>query len=286
MNISLILCTRNRREILIHNLSLYADQLNENDEVIIGENDIPNIKSIVRYYHTHPGLPLQRNYGIKRASCDLVMFLDDDIYLYAGVLEKVRLFLEQKKDVEAITGALSEKILPSRIMRMFQFVFGKLFFTSYFGKASLTPGGLPIIALDTAKPHFARFLRGGFSVYRRAVFDKIQYDEYFKDYAYLEDTDFSHQFNYHFRAYFLNCFKGFHAHESTSNKDQSNYRKQYVLNYVYIYKKHRLGSAFKMNWVLFGLILVNGVKSLVERNYSFYQGTLKGIRQVRLEGRK
>ncbi|MCB6972414.1 MULTISPECIES: glycosyltransferase family 2 protein [Butyricimonas] len=296
MNISLILCTRNRRDILIHNLGLYANQLSGNDEVIIVDSsdepkevcvdDIPNAKSNIRYYHTRPGLPLQRNYGIKRASCDLVMFLDDDIYLYDGVLDRVKLFFVQNGDFEAVTGALSEKILPSPITRVFQFVFGKLFFTSYFGKTSLTPGGLPVIALDSAKSHVARFLRGGFSVYRRGVFEKIQYDEHFKDYAYLEDTDFSHQFNAHFKAYFLDSFKGFHAHESTSNKDQSNYRKQYVLNYVYIYKKHHLGSAFKMNWVLFGLIMVNGIKSLMERNYSFYKGTLQGIRQMRLEGRK
>ena len=91
MNISLILCTRNRRDILIHNLGLYANQLSGNDEVIIVDSsdepkevcvdDIPNAKSNIRYYHTRPGLPLQRNYGIKRASCDLVMFLDDVSYL-------------------------------------------------------------------------------------------------------------------------------------------------------------------------------------------------------------
>ena len=238
---------------------------------------------MIRYFHARPGLPLQRNYGIERATCDLVMFLDDDIYLYSGALEQVRIFFGQYRNIEAVTGALSEKILPSKVARTFQYVFGKLFFTSYFGKTSLTPGGLPVLALDTFKTHPARFLRGGFSVYRRTVFDCIRYDEYFKDYAYLEDTEFSIQFNKHFKAYFLDQFKGFHAHESTRSKDQSNYRKQYVMNYVYIYQKHQLGSIFKLKWVLFGLLIVNGVKSLLEKNSSFFKGTLLGIKQIRLK---
>lgn len=74
---------------------------------------------------------------------------------------------------------------------------------------SLTLGGLPILALDSYKEHPASFLRGGFSVYRRYVFADICYDEYFKDYAYLEDTDFSHQFNKKFKACFLMVLRGF-----------------------------------------------------------------------------
>lgn len=35
MNVSLILCTRNRRDILIHNLELFIDQFNIGDEIII-----------------------------------------------------------------------------------------------------------------------------------------------------------------------------------------------------------------------------------------------------------
>ena len=294
MNISLIICTRNRKDILIHNLDLFVDQLCVNDEIIIvdssdqpneiGNKDIPRAKSVIRYYHTRPGLPLQRNYGIERATRDLIMFLDDDIYLYTETLEQIRIFFKQNRDIAAVTGALSERILPSKEVRLFQYVFGKLWFTSYFGKNSLTPGGLPVLSLDTAKTHPAKFLRGGFSVYRRNVFDKIRYDEHFKDYAYLEDTDFSIQFNKYFKAYFFDKFKGFHAHESTKVKDQSNYRKQYVINYVYIYRKHRLGSAFKMKWVLLGLLMVNGVKSLLEKNPSFYKGTLQGVKQICLKG--
>lgn len=291
MNISLIICTRNRREILIQNLSLFADQFCDGDEIIIVDSsDEPQnigcenfrfIKSIIRYYHTSPGLPLQRNYGIDKAKKSLVMFLDDDIYLFPDVLKQIRVFFEKHIDIAAVTGALSEKVLPSKGMRTFQYLFGKLFFTSYFGRMALTPGGLPVLALDNERSHLAKFLRGGFSVYRKNVFDRIRFDEYFTDYAYLEDTDFSIQFNQYYKAYFLDCFRGFHAHESTKNQDQSKYRKQYVLNYVYIYRKFSLGSIFKLNWVLCGLLIVNVIKSLIENNSSFYKGTLQGIKQVR-----
>ena len=193
MNVSLILCTKNRRDILIHNLELFIDQFDIGDEIIIvdssdrpreiGREDFGEMKPNIRYFHTSPGLPLQRNYGIARATCDLVMFLDDDIYLFPASLEKMRLFFMEHSEIDAITGALSERVLPSTFTRRLQYVFGRLFFTSYFGKMSLTLGGLPILALDSYKEHPASFLRGGFSVYRRYVFADIRYDEYFKDYA-------------------------------------------------------------------------------------------------------
>ena len=290
MNISFVLCTRNRRKSLIRNLRLFIYQFQEGDEIIIVDSsdveqkivaqDLGNMKSTIRYYHTSPGLPLQRNFGISKAKGDLLLFLDDDIYLYPGSLHSIRVFFDQNKQFDAVTGALSEKELPSKIMRIFQTVFGKLFFTSYFGKMGLTRGGLPIIALDSMRSHVARFLRGGFSVYRKRVFEHLCFDEHFQDYAYLEDTDFSMQFNQYFKAYFLESFRGFHAHESTLCKDQCKYRKQYVLNYVYIYKKFHLGSLFRMKWVLVGLLLLNGIKSLLSNNSSFFRGTLQGIKEL------
>lgn len=291
MNITLVLCTRNRWEGMLRNLALYVEQFQEGDEVIIvdssdeihefSQENFVQTQAKIYYYHTLPGLPMQRNYGIDRASGALIMFLDDDIYLYPDALKSVRSFFEAHRDVDAVTGALSEKLLPSRLMRALQYVFGKLFFTSYFGKMGLTPGGLPIIALDTENKHEAKFLRGGFSVYRSTVFERVRYDEHFKNYAYLEDTDFSMQFNRCFRACFLDTFRGFHAHESTVNRDQSSYRKQYVLNYVYIYRKFHLGSDFKMHRVLLGLLLLNGVKSLLTWNGSFYRGTLQGLKEIK-----
>lgn len=62
MNVSLILCTRNRRDILIHNLELFIDQFNIGDEIIIvdssdrpraiGREDFGYVKPNIRYFHT------------------------------------------------------------------------------------------------------------------------------------------------------------------------------------------------------------------------------------------
>ena len=88
------------------------------------------------------------------------------------------------------------------------------------------------------------------------------------------------KFNKKFKACFFDGFRGFHAHVSTIQRDQSNYRKQYVVNYVHIYRKHELGSPLKMNWVLLGLLFLNLIKSCLEKNFSFFKGTLAGIEQV------
>ena len=58
MNVSLILCTRNRRDILIHNLELFIDQFDIGDEIIIvdssdrpreiGREDFGEVKPNIR----------------------------------------------------------------------------------------------------------------------------------------------------------------------------------------------------------------------------------------------
>ncbi|MBK7455284.1 MAG: glycosyltransferase family 2 protein [Anaerolineales bacterium] len=84
MKISVIICTRNRFEDFKKALSSIAKQTRPADEFIVVDssdeqkiedylNSI-NIPFSTRYFHTQPGLTLQRNYGIRESVSDLLYF--------------------------------------------------------------------------------------------------------------------------------------------------------------------------------------------------------------------
>lgn len=292
MTFSLIICTRNRIDILIANLRSYFSEFRPDDEILIIDSSIENNAEKIKqslnyencfYYHTNPGLPLQRNYGIHRAVKDSIIFLDDDISLEKNTISDVRNYFESNPHVDAVTGALTEKAFPGCLTVFFEKLFGKIFFTSYFGFSNFTRSGLPVIPLHNLPIHRAFFLRGGFSIYKRHVFEDINYDEFFTDYAFLEDTDFSLSFSKCFTAMFCPEFKGTHSHLSLDTTDFENSRHQYVENFAYIYHKHKLGNKLKFCWTLLGLMLLNLAKSVLKRNHTYFTGTLKGMLHLCLQ---
>lgn len=289
MKLSLVICTRNRPDVLINNLSINVQELNQQDEVIIVDSSDEQIFNKIRssaffqntyFYNVSPGLPKQRNFGISRATGDIIIFLDDDIRLYRQSLENLRRFFTENQNIDALTGALDEKNSPSFFKICFESFFSRIFSISAFGKSRLTRSGLPIIPLAQEKMHKATFLRGGFSAYRIKIFETLKYDEFFENYAYLEDTDFSHCFKNKYSAVFFPGFSGYHDHLSSTQIDHTINRKQYILNFDYIFKKHKIGSRLLFYWSLIGLLLINLVKSVACYNRSYVIGTWEGIISV------
>lgn len=289
MKISLIICTRNRPDVLISNLNINGLEFEKDDEIVIvdsSEKHIFNkIESAISFdnvglYNVEPGLPRQRNIGISKAKGDIILFLDDDIKLLPMSIRNLRNYFLINPNVDAVTGGLKEKSEPSRLRILFTRVLSYVFFTPAFGKSGFTKAGLPIIPLSYEKLHTASFLRGGFTAYRRKVFETLRYDEKFEGYAYLEDTDFSLSMRNRYSAVFLPEFSGYHDHLSSVQKDHSLNREKYITNYRYIYAKHKIGGRFVLGWALLGIFIINLVKSLSSLNFSYTFGTYRGILNV------
>lgn len=286
MKFSLIICTRNRVDVLINNLKYNLHEFSLADEIIIVDSSYEDYAkkfktefnaNNIHYYKTQAGLPFQRNYGISKAIGDIFLFLDDDIQLYKGSINNLRNFFINNPEIDGVTGALTEKNEPSKIKQFIETVFSKVFFTPAFGKAGITKSGLPIIPLASQPYHSAAFLRGGFSAYKRGVFKDHFFDERFNGYAYLEDTDFSLSIRKIGDFVFLPEFKGFHDHLSSLQKDHSIVRKQYIENFHYIFKKYNLGTPLQFYWTVFGVLIINFVKSITSLNFSYTSGILQGI---------
>ena len=120
MIVSVIIPTYNRHDILPDTVKHLLDQDYPNYEIIVIDQtkDVPNnIKKFfkevsnkgVRYIHIdRPGLPNARNIGIKIATGEIILFVDDDIILGKDWFKRVSRYMI--KNVGAIEGVDLGKI--------------------------------------------------------------------------------------------------------------------------------------------------------------------------------
>ena len=119
LTISVIICTRNRFDDFKKTVASLMQQNRLPDElIVVDSSDLMQIEEYlntlespinIRYFHTNPGLTLQRNYGIRKSRGDLLFFFDDDVDLdpdYITMIEKTF-----ESDIQCEIGAVGGRII-------------------------------------------------------------------------------------------------------------------------------------------------------------------------------
>jgi GT2 family glycosyltransferase len=175
------------------------------------ENEIPNLK----YYRVppaHRGLTRQRNYGVGRASGELVAFLDDDTVPESDYFAEIVACFARHPEAAGIGGFITNEIEwrranGSKHSSLFAFKWGvwerredyRWRLRRLLGLNSrLDPGwipsgghGRPIGFLPPdGSDYEVEFLMGCAFVWRRAVLERHQFSPYFEGYGLYEDMDF------------------------------------------------------------------------------------------------
>jgi glycosyltransferase involved in cell wall biosynthesis len=289
-SISIIVCTLNRPNLISKYQLEHLKLLNPEDELIIvdaSSNDqteqlikaynISHSTSRIKYVRALPGLPAQRNIGVQNSEKDIILFLDDDISLACDAIASLKNYFSKNHNVDGLTGRLVEKNSPNAIHKILTNILSKFFGISCFGFSKLLSSGLPVIPDGNLADHKAEFMRGGFSAYKRIVFNNdCKFNENLSGYAYLEDTDFSHKLKRNGRSLvYSSCLTGFHEHISATKRNHTHDRCQYVLNYLGIVRDFNIK---RINCIraLVGLLLLNLIKTLISRNSSYIKGTTIG----------
>jgi len=188
IKVSVVVATYRREEVLCATLSQILAEPFENKEVLVidqTENHLPNtlnylesVKHSIRYIRMdHPSVTEAENLGIREASGDVVLFLDDDVSLRPGLIGKhLRNYADAS--VSGVTGLVLERgrsalgRLPS-VCRNTRF--GYFFFRhDYAGRVRV--------------PNVAE---GNMSFRRRVLLDVGLIDERFRENAYLWGMDLS-----------------------------------------------------------------------------------------------
>ena len=199
LSISVIIPTYNREDALRDSIADVLKQDYPNFEVIVVDQtathkpeiqgyleEISNAEKIRWLRVDWASLPGARNYAVRRASGDIVLFIDDDVQLPDGFLAAHARNYQEKAEIGAVAGR----------------VFDRMKLTDSGG--SLTIEDLPPEAMDpgiawyyidlvhTVKPQQVLSARGCNMSFRREIFTQygLKFDERFRGSAVREESDF------------------------------------------------------------------------------------------------
>lgn len=231
MHISLIVCTYMRPQAVLDLLASVEAQTVKPAEVLIvdGSTDQATAQALegkqwsfgLRYFAVppqHRGLTRQRNYGIARVAehCNIVAFLDDDIILEQGYFEALLHTYAAHPEAVGVGGYILNEAQEVYWRQLQPAEQPKAHEYSYDGWArrkdlrhrlrdalglgsnkppcimpefahGLSVGHLP----PSGQTYRAEFFFGGVSSFRKELFKKISFSEYFIGYGLYEDLDFT-----------------------------------------------------------------------------------------------
>lgn len=197
---ALILCTRNRAQqirsrlenfrhfSILPSVILIVDSSESGDTRKIVEEAAQHYSRPVLYLHASPGLPHQRNIGVRwirkmYSEIDLIHFLDDDIIPDSDYFSRIRQICSDFPNVIAVGGFDSElnpKLHRSLIRRIVGIGSKRC--------GVILPSGVAIPAYPRDDIEKSEWLVGGMQSVRARAFEHVQFDASLRMYG--EDIDF------------------------------------------------------------------------------------------------
>jgi GT2 family glycosyltransferase len=295
--ISVIICTRNRFDDFKKTIASLIQQSRMPDEfIVVDSSDSLQIEEYlnsielpinVHYFHTEPGLTLQRNYGIHESRGDLLFFFDDDVDLDVNYITQAEKIFET--DTPHEIGAVGGRIVnlfgnhPATLrfwieLKIFTFL-RNLFGLDDLGSGNFRYSGMPTHPHAFTKSRYIECLSGCCMAFRHEVFEKIQFDESLPNYGLMEDVDISKQtLDAGYKIYYETSATLLHNESPRNRLNQYGMAEMTVVNYTYLFHKNWNKNGLRkiaFYWASLGLIVVNLTKK------EGLRGTLSGIAKLK-----
>ncbi|SMO86237.1 Glycosyltransferase, GT2 family [Flavobacterium resistens] len=270
--------------------SFYPDEIliidgssNNETKIILEENQFENLKYFL-VDDVNRGLTKQRNFGIDKVGEDLeiVCFLDDDTVLETDYFQKILETYKLFPDALGVGGYICneikwEKTSEDYVPKNNEFYYdgwkrtdGSRFILRK--KLSLDsncpPGFAPNFSHGRSvgflppsdKVYKVEQLMGGVSSFRKSVFDKLSFSNYFEGYGLYEDADFTIRVSKIGNLYLNTSAKLSHFHASSGRPNQYKYGKMVVRNGWYVWRvknpNPELKDHFKWNAITILLTII------------------------------
>ena len=190
-------------------------------------------------------------------SAGLIGFLDDDIILESEALASMREFW---RSASAEVGGVAFNLLnhpelyapglkssrPAERLGLYSRIRGKIL-----------PSGFQTMIGRVKESTRVEWIGTGAAIWRREVFDKFRFDEWFRDYSYLEDLDFSLQVNQSYQLWVVADAGYYHYPGPKGRGSDFQFGRREVLNRVHLVKKHQALSLGKCRLALLCRIAIN-----------------------------
>lgn len=291
VNISVVIATMNRPESLIKTLDcIYNKTVIPNQIVIIDQSNKNNLidkellnvkycKTKINYiYQEMPSLTKARNVGINYAENDIVVYMDDDVFVNDDTIKNVNEIFNNDKSISMLAGIDEFQEDKDSI---FGYIFGvKSKKNINIGQVSKSMfGKFPKNISSLEGRCETQWAMGFFFVVRKSLILKwnLCWDEKLISYAYAEDLDFSYMYYKKSKKENLKCIidskvkvKHNCSREWRIPSRKSTY--MFIINREYLSYKHYKTpiSRLRTRWANIGFL---AQKLLKRENYrDFYKG--------------
>ena len=281
MNLSLIICTYQRPQVLINLLESVVAQTVYPNEVIIIDGSLDNAtKDILKQnnfqnlrYHivddAHRGLTKQRNVGISMLSTnsDIACFLDDDIILKPNYFEKLLETYETHAQALGVGGYITNGARWQKLQSHETITLNEFAFDGYKRKdgsrfvlrkrlgldANRPPAHLPEFSHGrsvsflppSGKVYAVEQFMGGVSSFKTEILKKYPFSEYFEGYGLYEDADYTLRLSSIGKLFVNTEAQCEHHHNASGRPNQFQYGKMVVKNGWYVWRVRWPKPSFK-----------------------------------------
>jgi len=228
-------------------------------QIIVVDGGNPGVRGIVERFPKlsvdyiqvlPPGLTRQRNAGLNAVSDDinLVGFLDDDIVLESQCVKNMIDFWSQtSEDTGGVGLNIIDNVYPNKPAWFF-----RLFLIRDNNPGKILKSGRNVPYCPADKTHRTQWLCGGATVWRKDVFEKFKFDEWFSAWGTADDMDFSYRVSKEYRLTVVSDAKV--KHIETGIPPQRQYLRAYIatMNNMHFAEKHSEFSKALSAWSFIG----------------------------------
>ncbi len=283
--IAFVVATKDRPEKLCLMLKSLNSQSYRPDQIIIIDGGKQSAKEVLKdfsdlnlFYSTFfpPSATKQRNSGLKEISPDITLigFLDDDVELDVHAVEKLLSFWKNAPDhvVGVALNMVNHPGLYASSLKNLPFAERLGLYSQ--NKGDVLPSAFQTM-IGTVKANiFVKWLPTGAVVWKNNIFKDYQFDEWFKDYSYLEDLDFSYRVGKKFRLMVLEEARYYHFPSIRGRGSDYKFGFREVENRLYLVKKYREFSFLKCYLALLVRMMMNLGLFFREQKLYYFQRAL------------
>ena len=241
MNITLIICTYNRAHCVDRLLKSIECQTDLPGQILVidASEDRISTEQVVRsfdiagleYYHTEKGLTLQRNFGIEKASGDVVGLLDDDMVPDKSFLMEVKkVFKDSNADCVVPYIYEDNTVTVSGLKNVLFNAANNLWGRNYLNRLL----GLNDMPGKLFNGYIENVSATGCSFYKREIFEDYGFAKWMHGYSYGEDLEFGIRISRKYKIIGSGDARVHHYHESSGRDNIFMTAEMSVYNFVRI----------------------------------------------------
>ena len=265
-NLAVVIATKDRPGNVERLLSNIREQSFRPQQVIVVDGGEITAESAVKqfadfeidYVKVHPpGLTKQKNAGltVTRPDMGLIAFFDDDIVFEDGALEAMMDFWETAP--EEVAGASFNLTDFKNSRAWLKSLAQRVFFIDNRDFGRVLRSGFTTPIWNAQKNINVQWLGGGYTVWRKRVFDNWQFDEWFTGSGMWEDTFFSYRVGKHNQLAIVADARAVHLEVPVSIQGQFGLGKTQIVNWMYFVGHNRELSMPMCLWACVGRTATN-----------------------------